>query len=122
MFTFIKIAYRGAIHGRAVERLWHQAHPRAQQPEQDGPQRTNPWELELKRLNNQVPRGDRRQYFQSQLPKPDPASRSPTAKQATLQELRSWWGQSCTTTKDQQHLDSQHFAPPPSQGRNHWFQ
>jgi len=121
MFTFIKIAYHGAIHGGNVEQRGHKPHPRAQQPEQDGHPRINPWEKELKRLHNQLPPGDRRQYFQGQLPKPGPVSKSPAVKQATLQDLRSWWGQSCAPNAKEHHLDSSHFAPPPSQGRNHWF-
>jgi len=119
MFTFIKIAYHGAIHGRNVERLGHKPHPRTQQPEHDGRLQTNPWERELKRLTEHPP-GDRRQYFRSQLPKPGQGSK-PARKQATQQDLKSWWGQSCAPNKSGQQLDLSYFAPPPSQGRNHWF-
>ncbi len=123
MFTFIKIAYHGAFHGRNMERPGHKSHPRALIPEgNDGHDRTNPWERELKRLSNQKPAGDRRRYFRGQLPQPRPVRQSPSMKHSTLQDLQHWWGQSCAPSKPDQQLESRYFAPPPGQRRNHWFQ
>jgi len=125
MFTFIKIAYHQALHGRNVEKIGRRpviGHHVPPQSEDDD--LLNPWETELSRIATN--RGEQAvpiKHYKGKLPRPEIPARPEneiSGRQGTLTDLKIWWGNASAAKPGE--IDIKSFAPAPRRHQTRWWQ